>query len=60
MDTSNDIALVLGEKGLIISIISLVLTPRLTLKSKRLGKRLKYRFELFQKLLELWEHSHNN
>lgn len=60
MDTSNIIALVLGGTGFVISIISLVLTPILTLKSKRLEKRLEYRFELFQKILELWEHSHNN
>jgi len=60
MDTSNIIALVLGGTGFIISIISLVFTPRLTLKSKRLEKRLEYRFELFQKILELWEYSHNN
>lgn len=60
MDSSNIIALVLGGTGFIISIISLVLTPRLTLKSKRLEKRLEYRFELFQKILELWEHTHNN
>ena len=60
MDTSNIIALVLGGTGFIISIISLVLAPRLTLKSKRLEKRLEYRFELFQKILELWEYTHNN
>ena len=60
MDTSNIIALVLGGAGFIISIISLILTPRLSLKSKRLEKRLEYRFELFQKVLELWEHTHNN
>ena len=55
MDTSDIIALVLGGTGFIISIISIVLTPRLSLKSKRLEKRLEYRFELFQKILELWE-----
>lgn len=60
MDTSNIIALVLGGAGFVISIISLVLTPRLSLKSKRLEKRLEYRFELFQKILDLWEHTHNN
>ncbi len=55
MDTSDIIALILGGTGFIISIISIVLTPRLSLKSKRLDKRLEYRFELFQKILELWE-----
>jgi hypothetical protein len=60
MDTSNIIALVLGGTGFIISIITLVLTPRLSLKTKRLEKRLEYRFELFQKILALWEFTHNN
>lgn len=60
MNTSNIIALILGGTGFIISITSLVLTPRITLKSKRLEKRLEYRFGLFQKILELWEYSHNN
>jgi hypothetical protein len=55
VDTSDIIALILGGTGFIISIISIVLTPRLSLKSKRLDKRLEYRFELFQKILELWE-----
>lgn len=53
MDTSNIIALVLGGIGFIISIINFVLTPMLNLKSKRL----EYRFELFQKILELWEYT---
>lgn len=57
METSNIIALVLGGTGFIISIISLVLTPSLALKSKRLEKRLEYRFELFQKILALWEYT---
>ena len=60
MDTSNIIALILGGTGFIISIITLVLTPWLSLRSKRLEKRLESRFELFQKILELWELSHNN
>ncbi len=55
METSNIIALVLGGVGFIVSIISFVITPRLTLKSKQLEKRLEYRFELFQKILALWE-----
>lgn len=58
MDTSNIIALALGGIGFIISIVGLVITPMLNLKSKRLEKRLDYRFELFQKVLELWELSH--
>jgi len=60
MDTSNIIALVLGGTGFIISIISLVLAPRLALKSKRLEKRMEYRFELYQKILVFWEFTHNN
>jgi hypothetical protein len=55
MENSNIIALILGGIGFIISIISLVFSPRIALKSKRLEKRLEYRFELFQKILELWE-----
>lgn len=55
MDTSNIIALVLGGIGFIISIIGFVLTPILNLRSKKLEKRLEYRFILFQKILELWE-----
>ncbi len=55
MDTSNIVALVLGGIGFIISIINFFLTPILNLKSKRLEKRLEYRFALFQKILELWE-----
>jgi len=55
MDTSNIVALVLGGIGFLISIVSLVLSPKFALKSKRLEKRLEYRFELFQKILELWE-----
>lgn len=57
METSNIIALILGGTGFIISIISLILTPDLALKSKRLEKRLEYRFELFQKILALWEYT---
>jgi hypothetical protein len=60
MDTSNIIALALGGTGFIISIVGFVVTPILKLKSKRLEKRLEYRFELFQKILELWEFSHKN
>jgi len=59
MDTSNIIALALGATGFIVSIVGLMLTPILNLKSKRLEKRLAYRFQLFQKILELWEHSHS-
>lgn len=55
MDNSNIIALALGGTGFIISIVGLVVTPILNLKSKRLEKRLEYRFQLFQKILELWE-----
>jgi hypothetical protein len=55
MDTSNIIALVLGGIGFIISMIGFVLTPILSLRSKKLEKRLEYRFMLFQKILELWE-----
>ena len=57
MDNSNIIALALGGIGFIISIVGFVLNPILNLKSKRLEKRLEYRFELFQKILELWEFS---
>jgi hypothetical protein len=60
MDTSNIIAIVLGGLGFIISIVGFVLTPMLNLKSKRLEKRLEYRFMLFQKVLELWESTHND
>jgi len=56
METSNIIALVLGGTGFIISIISLVLTPSLALKSKRLEKRLEFRFTLFQRILALKEY----
>ena len=59
METSNITALALGGIGFIISIVSFLQTPKLNLKSKRLEKRLQYRFELFQKILELWELSHN-
>lgn len=59
MNVSNIIAIVLGGIGFIISIISLVVTPILNLKSKRLEKRLEYRFELFQKILELWEYTNS-
>lgn len=55
MDNSNIIALTLGGTGFIISIVGFVVTPILNLKSKRLEKRLEYRFQLFQKILELWE-----
>ncbi len=58
METSNIIALLLGGMGFIISIISLVISPSLNLKSKRLEKRLEYRFQLFQKILQLWESTH--
>jgi hypothetical protein len=60
METSNIIALILGGAGFIISIVGFVLTPILNLKSKRLEKRLEYRFELFQKILLLWESTHEN
>jgi len=55
MDVTNIIALVLGGLGFIISIIGYILTPILNLRSKKLEKRLEYRFILFQKILELWE-----
>lgn len=55
MDASNIIALALGGTGFIISIVGFVVTPILNLRSKRLEKRLEYRFQLFQKILELWE-----
>ncbi len=58
MDASNIIALALGGIGFIISIVGFIVSPILNLKSKRLEKRLEYRFELFQKILELWEFSH--
>jgi len=57
METSNIVALVLGGISFIISIVGFVLTPILNLKSKRLEKRLDYRFELFQKILGLWEYT---
>lgn len=60
MDTSNIVALVLGGIGFIISIVGLVVTPILNLKSKRLEKRLEHRFILFHKILELWEFTHTN
>jgi hypothetical protein len=59
METSNIIALTLGGLGFIISIVGFVITPILNLKSKRLEKRLEYRFELFQKILNLWEFTHD-
>lgn len=55
MGTSDIIALILGGMGFVISIINFVLTPIINLKSKRLEKRLDYRFQLFEKILELWE-----
>lgn len=60
MNTSNIVAVALGGIGFIISIVGLILTPILNLKSKRLEKRLEHRFELFQKILELWEFTHEN
>ncbi|WP_264530261.1 hypothetical protein [Flavobacterium sp. N502540] len=60
MNNSNTIALILGGIGFVISIITLVFSPRIALKSKRLEKRLEYRFELFQKILELWEFTHKS
>jgi hypothetical protein len=57
METSNIVALVLGGISFILSIVGFVLTPILNLKSKRLEKRLEYRFELFQKILALWEYT---
>ena len=60
MDTTDIIAIVLGGTGFLISIIGLILAPLLNLKSKRLEKRLEYRFQLFQKILELWELTHKN
>jgi hypothetical protein len=55
MDAPNIIAITLGGIGFIISIVGFVVTPFLNIKSKRLEKRLEYRFQLFQKILELWE-----
>lgn len=55
MDISNIVALILGGVGFLISIISFSLTPIINLKSKRLEKRLDYRFQLFEKIVELWE-----
>ncbi|ABQ06648.1 MULTISPECIES: hypothetical protein [Flavobacterium] len=55
MDTSNIVALILGSIGFIISITGFIITPILNLKSKKLEKRLEYRFILFQKIVELWE-----
>jgi hypothetical protein len=60
MDSSDIIAIILGGAGFIISIIGLIVTPLLNLKSKRLEKRLEYRFQLFKKVLELWEFTHKN
>lgn len=58
LETPDIIALFLGTTGFVISLIGLVLTPMLNIKSKRLEKRLEYRFLLFQKILELWEYTH--
>lgn len=55
METSNIIALALGGIGFLISIIGFILTPILNLRSKKLEKRLEYRFMLFQKIIEIWE-----
>ena len=60
MDTSNIVALILGGVGFIISLIGFILTPVLNLRSKKLEKRLEYRFMLFQKILELWESTHES
>lgn len=60
MDTSNIVALVLGGIGFIISIIGLIVTPKLNLKSKQLEERLKYRFILFEKILELQQFTQKN
>jgi hypothetical protein len=59
MENSNIISLALGGIGFIISIVSLVFSPRIALKSKGLEKRLEYRFELFQKIIELQEDFNN-
>lgn len=56
MDTSNIVALALGITGFIVSIVGFLVSPLLSLKSKRLERRLECRFQLFQKILELWEH----
>lgn len=58
MEASNIIALILGGIGFVISIISIIISPALNLKSRRLEKRLEYRFQLFQKILQLWESTH--
>ncbi len=60
MDTSDIIAIFLGTTGFVISITGLIIAPLLNLKSKKLEKRLEYRFQLFQKILEVWESSHKN
>lgn len=58
MEAPNIIAIALGGMGFIISIVGFILTPILNLESKWLEKRLEYRFQLFQKILELWEFTH--
>lgn len=60
MDISNIVALILGGTGFVISIIGLIVTPKLNLKSRQLEERLKYRFILFQKVLELQEFTTKN
>lgn len=57
MDTSNIVALALGGISFIISVVGLIVTPIINLKSKKLEKRLEYRFELFQQIVKLWEHT---
>ena len=59
METSNIIALVLGGLGFLLSIIGYLITPMLNLKSKKLEKRLENRFKMFEKVLDLWECTHN-
>ena len=60
METSDIIALVLGATGFTISIIGYVVTPLINLKSKRLEKRLEHRFQLFDRIIEMWEFTYND
>ncbi len=59
MQISDIIAITLGSTGFIISIVTFILSPALSLRAKRLEKRLEYRFQLFQKVFELWEFTHS-
>lgn len=52
---SNIISISLGGLSLLISIINIYLIPFNSLNSKKFEKRLEFRFEYFQKVIELWE-----